>query len=234
MILIKCVKKPTCISLETMQSVLSHLPIEKQNKIRRYIRIDDQYRSLIAQLLMRICINEYSGCTLSKMEFISDSHGKPFLSGFNDIYFNISHSGEWIVCAVDVRPIGIDVEYIHDISLHIAQRFFSLSESKQLFLQSPGSQLDYFYKLWTLKESYIKAIGVGLSKPLSSFSIHISYERITIDDTENSNAHTQYRFELISLDGAHQSAVCYQSLNTLKSFTIISFESLVHRFTSLL
>ena len=104
-----------------------------------------------------------------------------------DFHFNISHSGDWVVLATGPSPLGIDVERIKDIDLDIAKRFFSGREYDDLMLKPDEERFSYFFNLWTLKESYIKAVGKGLSLPLDSFSMVMEDNRITIKTESDDN-----------------------------------------------
>ena len=94
---------------------------------------------------------------------------RPILKNQNDLQFNLSHSGIWVVCAVDNLPVGIDVERIQPIDLDISKNYFSPDEHQDLLAKD--DKYAYFFTLWSLKESYIKIVGKGLSLPLNSFSI---------------------------------------------------------------
>ncbi|KOS00856.1 4'-phosphopantetheinyl transferase family protein [Paenibacillus polymyxa] len=89
------------------------------------------------------------------------------------IGFNVSLSGDWVVLAAGPsQRIGIDVERINDaIELEVARRFYAEEEYCAVMQQQTEEQrLRQFFRIWTAKESYMKAIGKGLSMPLDSFS----------------------------------------------------------------
>jgi 4'-phosphopantetheinyl transferase len=93
------------------------------------------------------------------------------LKDYSNLHFNISHSGDYVVVAFSDCPVGIDIEKNKGNRLKVAQRFFTQQELNDLFLfAEEQEQVDYFYQLWTLKESYMKAIGKGISMSLDSFS----------------------------------------------------------------
>ncbi|MEI2358815.1 4'-phosphopantetheinyl transferase family protein [Mesobacillus zeae] len=70
-------------------------------------------------------------------------------SNINDFSYNISHSGEWVVCAVHLFPIGIDVEKVGKLHLDIAERYFTEEENRDLLDKSKDEQLSYFFDLWS-------------------------------------------------------------------------------------
>jgi 4'-phosphopantetheinyl transferase len=142
---------------------------EKRARIPRFYREEDRIRGLMADILARSVIIRQTGLENHHIEFYTNDYGKPFLKGRDAFQFNLSHSGIWVVGAVDNQPIGIDVETIQPIDLDISANYFSPDEHQDLMAQE--DKFAYFFTLWSLKESYIKIVGKGLSLPLNSFSI---------------------------------------------------------------
>ncbi len=89
--------------------------------------------------------------------------GKPYLPDYPHIYFNISHSGGMAVCALGNRPLGVDAEQIRPAKLRTTRRM--LTEGERIYLEAcpEGMQDREFFRIWTLKESYAKALGMGLA-----------------------------------------------------------------------
>lgn len=89
--------------------------------------------------------------------------GKPYLPEHPQIHFNISHSGCMAVCALGRQPLGVDVEQIRPVRLHTTRRM--LTEREREYLERcPKERRDLeFFRIWTLKESYCKALGIGLA-----------------------------------------------------------------------
>ncbi|NRF98099.1 4'-phosphopantetheinyl transferase family protein [Paenibacillus dendritiformis] len=165
---------PEAMEQATLQQLLRLLPPDRQDKINRFRHQADACRSLLGEVLVRKIIGERTGLPNSRIRFQYNRYGKPELASEHRLFFNISHSGEWIACAVHDTEVGIDVEQIKPIDLSVARRFFSAEEVEQLEKEPPEGRLKLFYDLWTLKESYVKLRGQGLSIPLDSFSVHKS------------------------------------------------------------
>jgi len=157
---------------------MSFVHPEKQERIRRFYRWEDSLRSLFADLLSRRLIIDKLGIKNRDISFSTNEFGKPFLKDFPGFHFNLSHSGRWVVCSVDKQPVGIDVEEIQTIDLDISKNYFSPDE--HMDLMKMDDKMSYFFTLWTLKESYIKIVGKGLSLPLNSFSIRFLGDSIRI------------------------------------------------------
>ena len=164
------VKVDKRIDASLTSQVTRHLSVEKQSRIHRFRNYDDARRSLTSDLLVRSLVMNKLALNNAEIIFGENGYNKPFLENNPQFEFNVSHSEDWVVCAVDRHPVGIDVEQMKPIDLGIAERFFTADEYRKIMERKGTEQLAYFYQLWTLKESYIKAIGKGLSIPLDSFS----------------------------------------------------------------
>lgn len=93
----------------------------------------------------------------------ADAHGKPYFTN-HAIEWNLSHSHGLAVCALDAHTVGIDTEKIRPLRPRVVNRSFSTAEQNALAKSEDPDAL--FTALWTLKESYVKALGVGVSYPL--------------------------------------------------------------------
>lgn len=193
------------LSESQFNRLLSVLDKDKQARVNRFVKHGDALRTLIADILARLMICSRLDILPHKIEFNCNAYGKPCLKANNAIHFNASHSENWIVCAIDDKPLGIDIEHIKPIDLHIAERFFSVEENKALECTANDKKLEYFYDLWTLKESYIKALGKGLSIPLDSFAILKYEDRIVLKRTVDTNT---YYFRQYAVDGNYKLSVC--------------------------
>ncbi len=159
------------LDMKNFNQLLLYVSEEKINRIYRFHRFEDAQRSLLGDILARYVICKNMKIKNKEIVFKTSEYGKPFLSGQSNIHFNISHCENWVVCSLDNSSVGVDVETIKPIDLNIAERFFSKDENDYILSQSADKQLTNFFKVWTLKESYIKNIGEGLSR-LNSFSFN--------------------------------------------------------------
>lgn len=90
---------------------------------------------------------------------------KPYLENFPQIYFNISHTRGLVVCGISSRAIGVDAEYIRDFDVRLMRRVCSAEEIDYVN-ENTGEAKERFFRLWTVKESYLKYTGEGLSRPM--------------------------------------------------------------------
>lgn len=119
---------------------------------------------------------------LTAPDYAETPEGKPYLPSLPDFRFSLSHSGETVLCAVSERELGCDVERVRDFDIGIARRFFHETESASLFSLPEGERQTAFFRLWTLKESYMKARGLGFALPMSAFAISVSGSIRVFDD----------------------------------------------------
>lgn len=193
------------IPFNACQPLLSCIGRERQERIRRFRRQDDAIRSLFGELLVRVYAAEAWGIEHRKCILHTEEHQKPYFVSYPGCQFNVSHSGLWVVAAFDNAPVGIDIEQTVPIDLTVANKFFAAEEVEQLENRPAVQRLPYFYRLWTLKESYIKANGKGLSIPLNSFCFDLTEDTIRFYSSMDSNI---WRFKHYSIDPGYELAVC--------------------------
>lgn len=217
------------MSLSMCQSLLCHIGAERQDKIRRYRQSGDALRSFFGELLVRVYAAQVWGIPHQDCHLQVDEYGKPYLVHYPRCQFNVSHSGDWIVAAFDATPVGVDIEKIVPIDISIADRFFSAEEVHQLERVPPAQRLQYFYRFWTLKETYIKAIGKGLSIPLNSFRFELTENTIRFHSDLESHP---WRFRRYSIDPEYELAVCGYRVEAMfpNELAVITPQELLDRF----
>src|SRR5690554_253809 len=135
------------LCINRFEELLNYLPDDKVLKIKKFRRYEDSLRALTAQILIRTIACSKLNKDKRLIKFAAGPNGKPYIDNEDNFHFNISHSGDWVVCAVSYRPVGIDVERIKEIDFAIAKRFFSKEEAKDLFSkEGEEEKKDYFFK----------------------------------------------------------------------------------------
>lgn len=131
----------------------------RRARIAHFRRPEDAHRSLLGEALMRAVAARRLGIAPQDVRFVATPEGKPGLADFPDCHLNLSHGGEWVVCASGPRAVGVDVEAIMPVPPELPPEVCSPEELQAL----TGSDIDErFARLWTVKEAYAKALGVGL------------------------------------------------------------------------
>ncbi|MDL2141601.1 4'-phosphopantetheinyl transferase superfamily protein [Flavobacterium tructae] len=149
---------------------LEFLPQKFRQEVLKYRRWDDRYNCLFGKLMVCMGSHILGNNTFEFDKIVKDIYGKPYMldSSFN---FNISHSGNTVVCVFSKQQIGVDIEEINEINYSLFENVFSTQE----FAEINRDGLDKFYEFWTRKESVIKAIGKGMSIPLTEIEINKGY-----------------------------------------------------------
>lgn len=148
----------------------SLMSVDKKQRVDRFRFLDDKKRTVTGEMLARKAIAEWCHVSEEEVQFGLSEYGKPFVIGL-DMEFNISHSGDMVVCAVDDKPIGIDVEQIRPIDMKVAKYICKGKEliyiwgydpSEDDFIMTSNSEiLTRFFEVWTRKEAFGKCIGIG-------------------------------------------------------------------------
>ncbi|MGG2016779.1 4'-phosphopantetheinyl transferase family protein [Bacillus sp. S10(2024)] len=193
------------IEEEAFYHYLQLFPKYQQSKIARYVSKEDRDRALIGALLVRTIARDECNVSFHEIDIAETSLGKPYFLVPKGFYFNISHAGKFVVCVFDTEKVGIDVEQIQPIDIEHVCRFFALPERQLLSMLQGNEKLERFYDLWTLKESYIKALGKGLSIPLDSFSINMTPTSITVHEKGVIQA---WHFKQYSIHEEYKLSVC--------------------------
>tara|TARA_B110000467_G_C18225369_1_gene425510 strand:+ start:97 stop:993 length:897 start_codon:yes stop_codon:yes gene_type:complete len=160
---------------------------EESKKQQRYKFDKDKHDALITRAFIRDLLSYYADIAPQDWRFKKGEKDKPeIINSPIPLRFNISHTKGLIICAVTLNDdIGCDVENIerkNDV-LAIAERYFSQAETAQLFSMPIEKQRSRFFDYWTLKESYIKAWGLGLAIPLGDFTFTLGDEPLQSNST---------------------------------------------------
>lgn len=168
---------------DTALAGVAHLlTADERARAARYLRAADRARSIVARTLLRLTLSRYAPVGPADWRFVENRYGRPELAevpaGAEGLRFNVSHTDGLVAVAVTRgRDVGVDVEYVERTLSHaIPERFFSPVEVADLRRHPVDDQHRVFFDYWTLKESYIKARGMGLALPLHDFTFHLDGE----------------------------------------------------------
>ncbi|KUO73425.1 MAG: hypothetical protein APF77_09535 [Clostridia bacterium BRH_c25] len=159
-----------CTKLDGLlfREILSFLDKQEQEKILKFYRWQDAERSLLGSLIIRATICDMFQVKNSDIEVFRNEMGKPYINNMPQVFFNISHSGHWIVGAFDSFPIGIDIEKIKASDFDVVKSILAADDYEEMLKIEVPDQMKYFYKCWTMGESYQKMLGSGVTLPLLS------------------------------------------------------------------
>ena len=225
--------------LSAYRSVLSE---QEKEKLDRFRFSSDRRNYLVSHAMLRVLLSEYISVAASDIPFSHNDHGKPALANHTElpaIQFNLTHTDGLCACviALDIA-CGIDAENIHRKNnlAALAQRMFSDEEQEAMMR---AAQPDCFYDFWTLRESYVKALGTGLAGSSKDFFFtvadtagqdnymqdmvmqrmatlnHGSESHLSRADRQGNHVSEDWRFLLSSPTRQHRMAVAYASSKPL-------------------
>ena len=153
----------------------SWLSSHEKERANRLVHKSHAHRFRRTHSELRAILSQYLNVSPSKIEFCITEQGKPSISSPNaSIQFNLSHSGDYSLVAITQQvSVGIDIERKRNVRnlTAIAEKFFMPQEYKSLLQLDEESQKNHFFRLWTLKESFLKALGATLKRPLDHIEI---------------------------------------------------------------
>jgi 4'-phosphopantetheinyl transferase len=168
---------PASQTAADLEVAIAAMSGEERARAARFVFPRDRLSYQVAHGLLRLVLARQTGVAARDLAFSSSALGRPELQpggeGPGRVRFNLSHTRDLVGCAVTRdAEIGFDLErMMAPAPIDTAGRYFSPAERAWLSGQVADRQPEAFYELWTLKEAYLKARGLGLSLPLESFSI---------------------------------------------------------------
>lgn len=215
----------TTISDDQVQLWKSIISEDRQKKTEKYQFWEDTKRGILAEILILYAIRKSFNVGVSDIKFDKLRYGKPIIKNHEKWHFNLSHSGNWVVCAVNDRPVGIDVEEMNIKHTSIADHFFTTHENERIKAFScEQDRVKEFFKLWTLKESYLKRNGQGLTRRLDSFEFYfIEGREIVFDNLVRCNECFFFSF---FLDENHVMSLCCESAK-VRNIQVLDEKTLV-------
>lgn len=141
------------------EAAVRQMPRDKQQRMKDIANEDDRKRTAAADALARKVLGQRLGLAPEAVPITCEDTGKPDAAGC-DLYFSVSHSGAWVVCAVDDRPVGVDVEVIRGADEKFMRRVCSEAELAYIRFGDAGCY-ERFWECWTAKEALFKLTGKG-------------------------------------------------------------------------
>lgn len=197
------------------EELLLMLYPDRREKVEHYKNRHAANASMTAGLMLQDAAKKELGILPEQLRIERGTYGKPYIKGKESFYFNISHSGEYVVLAYGDQPVGIDIEEIRDKNLDknidVAKRCFTEKEYEYVLsgycngegtLESATEQ-ERFFQIWTMKESYLKLTGAGISVPLNSFEV---------DPYDMCVRNTEYHFDGRGIEAYHVT-VCAKNVD---------------------
>lgn len=162
----------------------------------------DTATRLCTQRLFQYALRDAYGLDARSLEQARTPTGKPVFKASGTPHFSLSHSGAVALCAVHGTPVGADVERVRRVTQALAKRV--LSESEWAAFNGTGDRDGFFFRIWTLKESYLKQTGQGIAVDLRALSFSLEGDAVA-------SGVPGYAFGLYALPDGYQAAACLAS-----------------------
>jgi len=162
---------------ESLERFRRMLEPDELNRASRFHFEKHRRHFIVARGFLRSVVARYLETQPEALRFSYGAYGKPTLASEHVLRFNLSHSHEVALLAVALEAeLGVDVEHIRAdfASDEIARRFFSRAEVEAFNALPKEEQVAAFFRCWTRKEAYIKAIGKGMSQALDAFDVTLA------------------------------------------------------------
>ena len=195
----------------------------RQQKIALLKHEKDKNRSLGAGIALDHALETY-GLKERGIEYEFGEWGKPSLKYHPNIHFSLSHSGDYAICSIGDKAIGNDIEVIKQGRLKVADRFFAKEELDWMYaVQDEEKITQRMFRIWTMKESFLKATGKGISLPLNAFAVVMDEENNKIRVKHNYNAKFYHMKEYTDIAGYRVAVCCEESRDVAYSMIPIIF-----------
>ncbi|KAI4384083.1 hypothetical protein MLD38_009850 [Melastoma candidum] len=203
-------------------SALSLLPQSEHPSILRFVRMEDRKRALVSRLLQYILVFEVDGIPYRRIVIKRTPEGKPYLecdrntAKFPSFNFNVSHQGDYVgIASEPVRLVGFDIvsytkpdnESVEDFLQHFRSHFTSWEWGRILEIGNCEGRLIEFYRYWSLKEAYVKAVGTGVGFGLERLEFHHDGNWNGIYVKIDGKMSRDWRFRMIDLGERHCASV---------------------------
>lgn len=207
-------KEKIVLSADEIHVFLYKISLFNSNKLIHTLSEDERTRAdklkikqkqdqfIVTRSLLRLLLSNSLSKEAGDVVFTYEQHGKPIIKdqvNNKPVEFNVSHSGDYALIAMTLgNRVGVDIEAINMRMEYesLSTRFFSEKEKNELFNVDKQQQCDAFYRIWARKESFIKAIGQGVSFGLDRFSV-------PVDETIKNGK------EIATSAGLHDKWFCY-------------------------
>lgn len=159
---------------ENIEKLWELLDSDRREKVSALKNEREKERSITAGLLLRHAFLDMGYCEQEwqQVKIEKGAYGKPYIEGYDDFHYSLSHSGRWIICVVDRAPVGCDIQEMASWKLQLAKRFYSKEEYDRLLAikdSDDDRRTKMFYQMWAAKESVVKLSGRGIGQGIDQY-----------------------------------------------------------------
>ncbi|MCM1087016.1 MAG: 4'-phosphopantetheinyl transferase superfamily protein [Muribaculaceae bacterium] len=200
----------------------------RRQKITLLKHWKDKNRSLGAGIALHKALQDY-GLEERIMEYDVGAQGKPYFRYYPDIHFSLSHSGHYAICSIGGVEVGNDIEWVRSGKERLAERFFAKEELA--WIRRAGTieeQAERMFRIWTMKESFLKVTGLGMSLPLDAFTISVEEDgSVSVRHNINNNSYFMKEYHMpdsLQENVRYRIAVCCEEADFASDLETIVIE----------
>ena len=203
---------------------MSLLSSDEKEKVERYKYGKDRVRSLIGRLMLLSFADRYTDERYSEVNLLSDDEdlikenaaditlaydeiGKGRITNRDSVFYNISHSKDYVVLALSDGEVGVDIQEIKPLKANIPQRFFHAKDIEYIYSNEDGA-IERFTCVWCIKESYSKLTGRGISEGFATF--YEEFDKKTVINAQTGE--TKAEFKEYDIDSNYKLAVSFYGI----------------------
>ena len=161
-----------------LSKALNEISEQRREQALKFKFEQGQRLCVLAYQLLKEGLHKEYGITENPI-FEYNEHGKPSIVGYPEIYFNLSHCKEAVVCVISNHPIGIDVESIREFKDSLVN--YTMNDDEVREIEASENPASAFIRLWTMKEATMKLVGTGISNDMKTVIDTTKYKYTTID-----------------------------------------------------
>ena len=203
------------------RSLYTGLDVSRRAKADRFRFEKDKRLSVAAGALLQYALQMEN---VREPSFDVTSNGKPYLVGEESLHFNLSHSEGMVMCAIAEKEVGCDVEKKAVLNRRLAEYVMTEYELDRIYgLEKDTEQQEMFFRLWTLKESYMKATGFGIGLEPKSFGMITRKDRVKVTPPVDER---EFYFKEYFVDDGYCYSCCSLSEMFCETMTEVSLEGI--------
>jgi 4'-phosphopantetheinyl transferase len=161
-----------------LEAALGEISVQRREQALRFRHEQGQRLCVLAYLLLKKGLRTTYGIMENPI-FEYNEHGKPSIVDHPDIFFNLSHCKEAVICVISDQPIGVDIESIREYKERLVN--YTMNEAEIAEIQKAENPASDFIRLWTMKEATMKLIGTGISNDMKTVIDTTKYKYTTVD-----------------------------------------------------
>ena len=161
-----------------LEAALKEISEQRREQALKFKFEQGQRLCVLAYQLLKEGLQKEYGITDNPI-FEYNEHGKPSIVGHPEIYFNLSHCKEAVVCAISDKPVGVDVESHREFSESLIN--YTMNDEEKAEIRKSHNVAAAFIRLWTMKEATSKLIGTGITHDVKSLIDTKKYKYTTVE-----------------------------------------------------